>query len=200
MAGAAAIQLGEFYETGQPEERPGSPLGAKGRVPCYRLFEAGDGRGSSWPAARPASSSGCSSVIGRPDLVGDPRLPDPPWGLLDEGPSSSSPRSSRRSSPPGREPSGWRLLGEADIPAQPVQTRDEFLATSLAKANDLAITVEHPELGPVEMMGVPLVMEARRAGSGRRPRGLGSTTRRSARHPPRRSAWPAAGRRWPGSR
>ncbi|MEM9562739.1 MAG: CoA transferase, partial [Actinomycetota bacterium] len=53
-----------------------------------------------------------------------------------------------------------QLLAEADVPAQPVLRRQEFLLTSLVKANDMLVTVDHPELGPVEMMGLPVTVES----------------------------------------
>ena len=161
VAGAAAIQLGDTQPDGPVEERPGSaPMGSKGRVPCYRLFEAGDEKWFFLACGTPRFFERLLHVIDRPDLVGDPRLPDPPWGLVDpdalaflvpilEGAFATRPRSE------------WlAALGGADIPAQPVQTREEYLRSGLAEANRLVTVVEHPELGPVEMMGVPLVMEA----------------------------------------
>ena len=161
VAGAAAIQLGDTQGDGPVEERPGSaPMGSKGRVPCYRLFEAGDGRWFFLACGTPRFFERLLHVIGRPDLVGDPRLPDPPWGLVDpdalaflvpilEGAFATRPRAE------------WlAALGEADIPAQPVQTREEYVASDLAAANRLVIELDHPDLGPLAMMGVPLVMEA----------------------------------------
>ena len=160
VAGAAAIQLGEFYETGLPAERPGySPLGSKGRVPVYRLFEARDGRWFFLACGTARFYERMVTAIGRPDLIDHPALPAPPWGLLGEGPIEFiTPILEEVFA--GRPRAHWlALLADADVPCQPVQDRDEFLATSLAKANELAITVEHPELGPVHMMGVPLVID-----------------------------------------
>jgi crotonobetainyl-CoA:carnitine CoA-transferase CaiB-like acyl-CoA transferase len=99
-------------------------------------------------------------VIGRPELRHHPLLPDPPWGLMAhdaiafiapilEEAFESEPRDV------------WlRRLRAADIPAQPVQSRAELRDSSLWKANGLDLAITHPDLGTVEMMGVPLVMEA----------------------------------------
>jgi len=161
LAGAAAIQCGDTQVGEVFEARPGSaPMGSKGRVPCYRLFEAGDGKWFFLACGTPRFFERCLELIGRADLIGDERLPNPPWGLMDldalafiapilEEAFASKPRAE------------WlRILGEADVPAQPVQTREEFLASSVAKANRLVTTVQHPELGPVDMPSVPLVMGA----------------------------------------
>lgn len=161
VAGAAAIQIGETQLADGPVEvRPGdAPMGSKGRVPCYRLFEAGDGRWFFLACGTPRFFERLLHVIGRPDLVGDERLPAPPWGLVApdaiafivpilEAAFASRPREE------------WlAALKAADIPAQPILTRDEYLATSVAAANELITTIDHPDLGPVTMMGLPLVME-----------------------------------------
>jgi crotonobetainyl-CoA:carnitine CoA-transferase CaiB-like acyl-CoA transferase len=52
------------------------------------------------------------------------------------------------------------LLADADVPAQPVLTRDEFVGSSIAAANDMVVTVNHPDLGEVAMMGQPFEVEA----------------------------------------
>ncbi|MEA3215984.1 MAG: hypothetical protein QOJ19_2140 [Acidimicrobiia bacterium] len=177
VAGAAAIQLGDTQDAGPVEERPGSaPMGSKGRIPCYRLFEAGDGKWFFLACGTPRFFERLLEVIGRPDLIGDPRLPNPPWGLVDldavaffvpilEAAFASRPRHE------------WlAALGGADIPAQPVQTREEYLASSIAEANQLVASLDHPRLGPVSMMGLPVVMEAAPGRIDRRAPELGEHT------------------------
>ena len=101
-------------------------MGGKGRIPCYRLFQAGDGRWFFLACGTPRFFQRLLEVIGRADLIGDPRLPDPPWGLVDPdalGVHRADPGGRVRHPP--RE--AWlAALREADIPAQPVQTRQEF--------------------------------------------------------------------------
>jgi crotonobetainyl-CoA:carnitine CoA-transferase CaiB-like acyl-CoA transferase len=46
------------------------------------------------------------------------------------------------------------------VPAQPVLTRDEYFDGPTVRANRMRMSVEHPQLGEVEMMGVPLVIES----------------------------------------
>ena len=162
VAGAAAIQLGETQVVGAPvEERAGSaPMGGKGRIPCYRLFQAGDGRWFFLACGTPRFFQRMLEVIGRADLIGDPRLPDPPWGLVDPDALAFIVPILEEAFATGSREAWLAAMREADIPAQPVQTREEFRASHLAAANRLEASVEHPELGVVEMMGVPLVMEA----------------------------------------
>lgn len=161
VAGATVLQLEQFRTGDEVEERPGSaPMGSKGRVPVYRLFEAADGRWFFLACGTPRFYERMMAAIGRADLLGDPRLPSPPWGLMDldalafivpllEAAFATKPRDE------------WlALLAEADVPAQPVLTREEFLQSTIAEANGLDVAVEHPVLGEVRMMGLPLVCEA----------------------------------------
>lgn len=160
VAGAAAIQLGEASLAGDEGLRPGdSTLGSKGRVACYRLVEAGDGRWLFLACGTSRFYYRMLDVIGRPDLADDPLLADPPWGLLaDEAIERLTPILDEAFATRDRDE--WlRLLAEADVPAQPVLTRDEFLASSVVAANEMDVSVDHPELGPVAMMGVPVTVE-----------------------------------------
>ncbi len=161
VAGAAAMQLGEFRLAGDGEPRTAvSGLGSKGRVACYRLIEAGDGRWFFLACGTARFYTRMLDVIGRPDLLDDPLLANPPWGLLeDEAIARITPILDEAFATRPRDE--WlRVLAEADVPAQPVLSRDEFLRTSLVAANDMLVTVEHPELGPVEMMGLPVTVES----------------------------------------
>lgn len=161
VAGAAAVQLGEARAAGEPEIRPGdSTLGSKGRVACYRLVEASDGRWLFLACGTARFYERMLGVIGRPDLLDDPALANPPWGLMfDDAIERLTPILDEVFATRPRDE--WlSLLAEADVPAQPVLTREEFLETSIAAANDMDVTVEHPELGEVAMMGLPFEVEA----------------------------------------
>lgn len=161
VAGAAAIQLGEASEQGAPEIRPGdSALGSKGRVACYRLVQAGDHRWFFLACGTRRFYERMLGVIGRPDLLDDPLLADPPWGLmLDEAIGRITPILDEAFA---REPCDHWLaaLAEADVPAQPVLTREQFLRTSIVAANDMDVSIQHPELGPIAMMGLPFTIES----------------------------------------
>ena len=150
VAGAAAIQLGETQAVGAPiEERPGSaPMGGKGRIPCYRLFQAGDGRWFFLACGTPRFFQRLLEVIGRPDLVGDPRA-----ARSAVGPRRPRRPGVHRAAPGGRvrHPSPRGVAGRAaggrhprpagaDPPGVPAP------ATWLA-ANHLDTSVEHPSWG-----------------------------------------------------
>lgn len=161
VAGAAAVQLGEARPAGEPEARPGdSTLGSKGRVACYRLVEAGDGLWFFLACGTARFYERMLGVIGRTDLLDDPDLANPPWGLMfDPAIERLTPiLDAEFATKPRAE---WlRLLQDADVPAQPVLTREEFLASTLVAANQLDRSVEHGELGTIQMMGMPVTVEA----------------------------------------
>lgn len=161
VAGAAALQLGEYRLADDNEPRLAeSPLGSKGRVACYRLVEAGDGAWLFLACGTPRFYRRMLDVIGHPELIDDPLLANPPWGLmLNEAVERFTPILDEALSQKPRD--AWlALFDAADVPAQPVLTRDEFLKSSAVAANDMDVTVTHPELGPVRMMGLPVTVEA----------------------------------------
>ncbi|MFT7599482.1 MAG: crotonobetainyl-CoA:carnitine CoA-transferase CaiB-like acyl-CoA transferase [Acidimicrobiales bacterium] len=160
VAGAAALQLGEFRLEADDLPRPGdSALGAKGRVGCYRLIEAGDGKWFFLACGTLRFYERLLDVIGRPELIDHPELANPPWGLmLDNALEVITPILDEAFATKPRDE--WLgLLAEADVPAQPVLTREEFLKTSIVAANEMDVAIDHPELGEVRMMGLPVTVE-----------------------------------------
>ncbi len=154
VAGAGAFQLEQFRVDDRVEERPGSaPMGAKGRVPIYRTFRCADDRWLFVACGTVRFYERLLELIGRPELRHDPRLPNPPWGLMDlDAIAFIAPLLEATFETKDRDE--WlRLLRAADIPTQPVQTREEFAASSLCRSNELTTTVAHPELGPVRIGG-----------------------------------------------
>ncbi len=161
VAGSAALQLEQFRIGDAIEERLGSaPMGSKGRVPIYRLFRAGDDKWFFLACGTVKFYERMLELVGRPELRHDPRLPAPPWGLMD--PDAISFIAPILEEAFEAQPRQYWLdaFRAADVPAQPVQSREEFLASGLCAANELDVAVPHPELGEVHMMGLPIVMEA----------------------------------------
>lgn len=161
VAGSGAMQCGDFWIPELPRERDGSaPLGSNGRMPVYRPFECADGKWFFLACGTARFYEQMTEAIDRPDLLGHPQLPEPPWGLLDlDALSYITPIVEEvfRSRP--RD--AWiERLREFDVPCQPIVTRDEFLTSELASANNLMVEVDHPDLGPVQMSAPPLVTGA----------------------------------------
>ena len=176
LAGAAAMQLSVVRPgTDPPEELEPNPMGSAGLVPVYRPFEAGDGKWFFLACGTPRFYEQMLGAIGREDLLSDSRLVDPPFGL--------------------REPSAleviWPILDQLfrteprdhwlglflrhDVPSQPIQTREEFLRTELARANRMQVSVDDGR-GSVVVPNTPLVLTATPGGVRSRAPALGQHT------------------------
>lgn len=158
VAGSGAMQIGDFEV---PEmaglDRDGScPLGSAGRLPVYRLFRAADDRWMFVACGTLPFYAAMLRAIGREDLLGDERFPDPPWGLLDLEPLAEI-TPILEDAFAARPLDEWlEVFNAHDVPCQPVQTREQFMASPLAAANGLATTVEHPDLGTVRTPPQPM--------------------------------------------
>ena len=161
LAGALAMQLGTVTSDVVPDGVVQSPLlGSRGPVPPYALYEAGDGQWFFLACGTREFYDRMLVAIGRPELAADPRLQDAPWGLA--GPEAHAAlvpvlEETFRSAPRGH----WlALFAKSDVPAQPVLTRDEYIASDFVQGNGLWATAAHPEHGRVEMPAVPVRIEA----------------------------------------
>ena len=67
-------------------------------------------------------------------------------------------------------------LAEADVPAVPVNTVDRVLADAQTAALNMVERVEHPTLGDLPMIGVPVKFSNMSPGVRRHPPGLGEHT------------------------
>ena len=99
-------------------------------------------------------------AVDRLDLLEDPVLTNPPWGLIEPDPLAQiTPILENVFATRSRE--DWlEILRAEDVPCQPIQTRNEFLDSDLARTNDLMATIEHPEFGPLTMPTQPLILDA----------------------------------------
>ncbi|MDA0351470.1 MAG: CoA transferase [Chloroflexi bacterium] len=161
LAGAAALQVGGV-ESDQVPVPPleGAPMGSKGAIPVYRLFQARDGLWFFLACGTPTFFHKLLIAIGHPELSADPRFEHAPWGL-------ATPEASAVLVPlledtfRGESRDHWiGVLREYDVPAQPVQTRDEYFDSYTVSANDMRVSIDHPDYEWVEMMGVPLNLTA----------------------------------------
>ena len=138
VAGAAALQLGDHQLADTDTERPGdAPMGSKGRVPVYRLFEGSDGEWFFVACGTMRFFERMAKATNRPDLIDHPLAAAAPWGLIDPD-AIAYVAPILEDAFATRSRAEWlEILAAADVPAQPVQTRDEFVRSSVAVANDL---------------------------------------------------------------
>ncbi|MBX7111173.1 MAG: CoA transferase [Dehalococcoidia bacterium] len=160
LAGALALQLGAVTSEFVPSisEEP-SPVGSLGAHPAYRSYRAADGRWLFVGCGTNEHLHRLLRAIGHADAIDDPRLEAGPWG-------TNEPAAYALLTPlletafATRERDAWlEALREAEVPAAPVLSREEFLAADYVEEHGRHAAVDHPDLGRVEMMGVPLVLE-----------------------------------------
>ena len=161
VAGSGVMQIGDFWSPEIPKERDGaSPLGPAGRAPAYRPFRTAD---NSWFFVACGTYRFYRSMleaIERLDLLDDPRLPNPPWGLIEPDPLAYI-TPILESAFMSRSRNEWiEILRKHDVPCQPIQTREEFLGSDLAKRNQLIQSIDHPEFGHLSMPIQPLHLDA----------------------------------------
>ena len=162
LAGSLALQLGVQVaaEAIPPREKQPSATGGKGPLPAYRLYQGSDGRWFYLGCVSAEFYHKMLIAIGHAELLADERLGDTPLGQnTPEAQALLTPllESLFLTRPRDHWVEHFRV---ADVPAQPVQTRDEFFESDLVRRNQMRVATQHPELGEVEMMGVPIVLEA----------------------------------------
>src|SRR5881296_92016 len=154
LRAAFALNSGT-YVTG-PETRGSlSQFGdPRGQLATYSLFRTADG----WlfiGALTPAFLAKLMTVLGRVDLLADPRLQGSPLAfgipeIKDFVRRELDPILARRAT------AEWLgVLGEADIPCGPVRTREQALRDPEARALGLVVPLEDPGLGPTWQPGAP---------------------------------------------
>ena len=158
VSGSGAMQIGDFEVPEMADlDRDGScPLGSAGRLPVYRLFRAADDRWMFVACGTLPFYVAMLRAIGREDLLGDERFPDPPWGLLDLEPLAEI-TPILEDAFAARPLADWlEIFAAHDVPCQPTQTREQFASSALAQANGLVMTVEHPDLRTVRTPPQPM--------------------------------------------
>jgi crotonobetainyl-CoA:carnitine CoA-transferase CaiB-like acyl-CoA transferase len=154
QAGAVSTELGARAGSGP------HPLGELGPTPLYRFYRCGDGRWLFLACGTDEFMLRLLDVIGRAELAADAALAAGQWGTASEaGRALLVPLLERAFGSAPREQWLARLRA-ADVPAQPLWSRDECLASELVAASGLRASVAHAELGAVEMVGVPVELAA----------------------------------------
>ena len=157
LAGALSLHTGAILrheKMTSPYHGPQDPLGP---IPIYRLFEAADGK-YLFAACGNATFWGKFAIaIERPDLVGDPRFENAPWGIAAEHrqPLKDIIEPIIRTRPRDQ----WlSILREADVPSAPVLSRQEFIDHPQTRALGMRHEIDDPTLGRMIQMGLPVFL------------------------------------------
>ena len=157
LAGAFSLQTGGILRHEKMTSLYHGPQDPLGPIPCYRLFEASDGKFLFAACGNSTFWGKFTIAIDRPDLVGDPRFENAPWGIAAEHwqPLKDIIEPIIRTKP--REE--WlAILREADVPCAPVMTRQEFIDHAQVGALGMRREVDDPTLGRTIQMGLPVFL------------------------------------------
>src|SRR5260370_2721840 len=133
---------------------PQDPLGP---IPCYRLVEGADGKFLSAACGNSTFWGKFAIAIERPDLVGDPRFENAPWGIPAEHWQPLKDIIEPIIRIKSREE--WlSILRESDVPCAPVMTRQEFIEHPQVRALGMRREIDDPALGRTIQMGQPVFL------------------------------------------
>jgi crotonobetainyl-CoA:carnitine CoA-transferase CaiB-like acyl-CoA transferase len=157
LAGAFSLHTGAILRHEKMTTLYHGPQDPLGPIPVYRLFEAGDGK-YLFAACGNATFWGKFTIaIDRPDLVGDPRFENAPWGIPAEHWQSLKDivEPIIRTRPRDQ----WlSILRECDVPCAPVMTRHEFIDHPQTRALGMRVETDDPALGRMIQMGLPVFL------------------------------------------
>ena len=142
-------------------------------TPTYRLYQAGDGESFFLAVGNQSFWVKLCKVIGREDLAQDPRFGS--WVARRDNAEALMPLlESAFASRPAAE---WvRILTDNDIPAALTQSLQQFMRDPAVLHHKMVVQYDHPELGPLSLMGQPLRFSETQAPDAGPPPTLGQHT------------------------
>ncbi|OLB99852.1 MAG: hypothetical protein AUH30_04110 [Candidatus Rokubacteria bacterium 13_1_40CM_68_15] len=124
--------------------------------PTYRLYRAGDGQWFFLACGNQTFWVKLCKALGLEPLADDPRFAS--WLLRLDHREALLPLLEARFASESRD--HWlALLAKHDIPAAPVQTMLDFMDDPAVRHHDMVHGYEHPEVGPMRLMGQPLAFD-----------------------------------------
>lgn len=121
--------------------------------PTYRLYRAGDGEWFFLACGNQAFWGKLCAALGLERLADDPRFGS--WLLRIENRDALLPVMEAAFG--SRPRAHWlEVLAAHDIPAAPVQTLDAFLADPAVRHHAMVREYDHPDVGRLRLMGLPL--------------------------------------------
>jgi crotonobetainyl-CoA:carnitine CoA-transferase CaiB-like acyl-CoA transferase len=141
--------------------------------PTYRLYQAGDGQWFFLACGNQAFWVKLCAALDLGDLADDPRFAS--WLLRQDNREVLLPLLEKRFAAEPR--AHWlSVLAAHDIPAAAVQTLKDFMDDPAVRHLGMIREYDHPELGRLRLMGVPLVFSESPTRDGGRPPTLGEHT------------------------
>ena len=159
-------------QSGNVVDYPGRPSVFRDN-PTYRLYRAGDGQYFFLACGNQGFWLKLCEALARPDLAADPRFGS--WlARLDNAAALIPLLEETFKTKPCED---WlRLLASHDIPCARVQTLKEFMAGPFVAHHGMERRYEHPEVGPLTLMGLPISFSQTPGRDGGPPPTLGQHT------------------------
>ena len=146
LNGVIAMQAGGFVDY------PGREVVYR-ETPTYRMYQAQDGEWLFLACGNQSFWAKLCRVLGREDLVDDPRFGS--WLARRDNADALTPLIEAAFKQ--RPRAEWlQILAEADIPSAGTQSIMQLMKDPAVVHHKMAVTYDHPEVGPLTLMGQPL--------------------------------------------
>ncbi len=157
LGGAFSLQTGGILRHESMTRLYHGPQDPLGPIPVYRLFQAGDGKFFFAACGNSTFWGKFAIALERPDLVGDERFENAPWGILND--KWQEVKDILEPIVRTRTRAEWlKILREADVPSAPVMTRQEFIEWDQTRALGMRHPLQDPTLGATVQMGLPVFL------------------------------------------
>ncbi len=150
------LQASLALQSGSVLEYAGRPTGFR-ETPTYRMFQGGDGEWFFLACGNQGFWVKLCQAIGRPELADDPRFGS--WmARRDHGDALAPLLEAAFASRPCAE---WvKVLLAHDIPCAATQPLADFMRDPAVLQRKMVVEYDHPEVGPLKLMGQPLNFSA----------------------------------------
>jgi len=166
------LKAGLALQSGSVVDHPGRQVVYRD-TPTYRLYQAGDGEWFFLACGNQSFWVKLCAALGRPELAQDPRFGS--WLARRDNADALTPLLEGAFASKLR--AEWlRILAEHDIPAAPTQPIQEFMRDPAVLHHNMIVQYQHPEVGPLTLMGQPLRFSESRAPDAGPPPVLGQHT------------------------
>jgi crotonobetainyl-CoA:carnitine CoA-transferase CaiB-like acyl-CoA transferase len=123
------------------------------RFAPYQAYRTKDGYVTVGAGSDKLWQSFCTQVCGKPEWLADPRFATLPARLRNIDELEREIEAVLTTQPTAH----WiERLDAAQVPAGPVYRYDEILADPHIHARDMIVELEHPKMGPIRMLGLPV--------------------------------------------
>jgi crotonobetainyl-CoA:carnitine CoA-transferase CaiB-like acyl-CoA transferase len=166
------LKAGLALQSGSVVDYPGREVVYRD-TPTYRLYQAGDGQWFFLACGNQSFWTKLCTALGRPEMAQDPRFGS--WVARRDNADALTPLMEDAFASKPRDE--WlSILAEHDIPAAPTQPIRDFMRDPAVLHHNMIVSYEHPEVGPLTLMGQPLRFSESRAPDAGPPPALGQHT------------------------